>query len=152
MALGCFRLAAGALLLTSAVPASAAYVFNGTEVAIFNFTAGYNIPGINNVSDGNARFYSATSPDFGTVQVRVTGWSLEKVKTGYNSYTTYVRDSKLEVWNGGLGITSGDDDGGANNQHTSDNEGRKDFFLFQFNAPVAFFGAGFNTYSVLGKT
>lgn len=152
MGLGCFRLAAGALLLTSAGPASAAYIFNGTEVAIFNFTAGYNTPGVNNVSDGNARFYSATSPDFGTVHVRVTGWSLEKVKTGYNSYTTYVRDSKLEVWNGGLGITSGDDDGGANNQHTSDNEGRKDFFLFQFNAPVAFIGAGFNTYSVLGKT
>jgi hypothetical protein len=139
---------AGALLMSTAVPASAAYVFNGTEVAIFNFTTGNN----NNLQDGNARFFSATSPDFGTLHVRVTGWSLERVKTGYNSYTSYVRDSKLAVYSGGLGIISGDDDGGANNQHTADNEGRKDFFLFQFNAPVAFIGAGFNTYSVLGKT
>jgi hypothetical protein len=152
-----FRLIAGAFLFAAASPASAAYIFNGTEVAMFDFTKGYNKPGINNVSDGNARIYSATSPDFGTVHVRVTGWSLEKVKTGKDkygnpTYTSYVRDSKLEVWNGGLGITSGDDDGGANNQHTSDNEERKDFFLLQFNAPVAFIGAGFNTYSVLGKT
>ena len=130
----------------SAAPASAAYVFNGTEVAVFDFTTGSNV----GVQDGNARFYSATSPDIGTLDVRVTGWSLERVKTGYNSYTNYVRDSKLMVYSGGLGITSGDDDGGANNQHTADNEGRKDFFVFQFNAPVAFISATFNTYSVLG--
>ena len=153
MALSAVRLAAGAILLGAASPASAAYVFNGTEVAIFNFTTGNN----NNLQDGNARFYSATSPDFGTVQVRVTGWSLEKVYAGKDKYgnavyTNYVRDSKLAVYSGGLGIISGDDDGGSYNQHTSDNEGRKDFFLFQFNAPVAFIGAGFNTYSVLGKT
>lgn len=82
--------------------------------------------------------------------MRVTGWSLERVKTG-STYTSFVRDSTLAVYSGGLGIISGADNGGTYNQHTADNEGRKDFFLFQFNAPVAFIGAGFNTYSVLGQ-
>jgi hypothetical protein len=148
-----FRLIAGAFLFAAASPASAAYIFNGTEVAMFDFTKGSN----NNVQDGNARYYSATSPDFGTVQVRVTAWSLEKVKTGRDKYgrdvyANYVRDSKLMVYDGGLGIISGDDDGGSSNQHTADNEGRKDFFMLQFNAPVALISATFNTYSVLGKT
>ena len=152
MGLRRFRLIAGAILSISSAPASAAFIFNGTEVAVFDFTAGWNQSGINNVQDGNARFYSATSPDIGTIKVRVTGWSVERVKTGYSSYTNYVRDSKLNVYSGGLGVTSGDDDGGANNQHTIDNEGRKDFILLQFNAPVSLISATFNTYSVLGTT
>src|SRR5687767_8803123 len=85
MGLHVFRLTAGAILLAAAGPASAAYVFNGTEVAIFNFTTGNNT----GIQDGNARFYSATSPDFGTVHARVTGWSLDPQGT--------VRDSKLAV-------------------------------------------------------
>jgi hypothetical protein len=148
MGLGPVRLLAGTMMLTSASPSLAAYVIPQVQPAVFNFTVGSNA----NIQDGNARFYSATSPDIGAVNVRVTGWSLEKVKTGKNSYTTYVRDSKLMVYDGGLGVISGDDDGGGSNQHTADNEGRKDFILFQFDRKVKFVGATFNTYSVLGQT
>lgn len=142
------RLIAGAMLLSTSGPALAAYIVPQVQPAVFNFTVGNN----NNVQDGNARFYSATSPDVGTVKARVTGWSLERVKTGYNSYTTYVRDSKLMVYSGGLGVISGDDGTGSNGEHTIDNEGRKDFLLLQFDRKVKIVGATFNTYKVSGKS
>nr|WP_254447510.1 PEPxxWA-CTERM sorting domain-containing protein [Sphingomonas sp. ID1715] len=64
----------------------------------------------------------------------------------------YVRDSKLMVYDGGLGVISDDDAGGADNRHTIDNSVRKDFILLQFNAPVKLMSATFNTFSVLGGT
>jgi hypothetical protein len=109
--------------------------------AVFDFTVGSN----SNISNGNSRIFTATSPDLGTFKVRATGWSLEKV--GSN---TYVRDSRLMVYDGGLAVISDDDNGGDNNQHTIDNEGRRDFVILQFDKPVALMTARFNTYSVLG--
>lgn len=129
--------AATACATSYAGPASAA-----KTPAVFNFTVGSN----NNISDGNARIFSATSPDLGMFRVRATGWSLEKV-----GQTTYVRDSKLMVYDGGLGVISGDDNNGADNQHTIDNYNRKDFVLLQFDKPVALMTATFNTFSVLNK-
>jgi hypothetical protein len=131
--------AAAAFTMTYEGSASAAL----PTPAVFNFTVGSN----NNISDGNARIFTATSPDLGLFKVRVTGWSLEKVGT-----TTYVRDSKLMVYDGGLGVTSGDDDNGANNQHTIDNDTRKDFVILQFDKPVALKTATFNTFSVNGAS
>lgn len=118
---------------------SGASAFGTKTPAVFNFTVGSNT----NISDGNARIFSATSPDLGVFKVRATGWSLEKVNG-----VTYVRDSKLMVYSGGLGVTSGDDNNGANNQHTIDNYTRKDFVILQFDKPVALMTATFNTFQV----
>ncbi|HEU4969598.1 PEPxxWA-CTERM sorting domain-containing protein [Sphingomonas sp.] len=128
--------AAASLAMTYEGSASAA-----PAPAVFDFTVGSNY----NISDGNARIFTATSSDLGVFKVRATGWSLEKV-----GQSTYVRDSKLLVYDGGLAVVSGDDNGGDNNQHTIDNEGRKDFVILQFDKPVALMSARFNTYSVLG--
>lgn len=111
--------------------------------AVFDFTTGNN----NNISNGNSRIFSATSPDLGTFKVKVTAWSLETV-----GQSTFVRDSKLMVYDGGLGVISDDDAGGADNRHTIDNSVRKDFLLLQFDAPMSLISATFNTYSVLGGT
>ncbi|WP_327459450.1 PEPxxWA-CTERM sorting domain-containing protein [Sphingomonas sp.] len=126
----------------SVASASAAYAAMPIP-AVFNFTVGSN----SNVQDGNARIFSATSPNLGTFKVRATAWSLEKIGTN-----TFVRDSKLMVYDGGLGVISGDDGNGDNNRHTIDNSVRKDFILLQFDAPVRLLTATFNTYSVLGGT
>lgn len=131
------KIAAGAALLIAAMPAKAATLIP----AVFNFTTGSNY----NVQDGNARIFTATSPTLGTFRVRVTGWSLERVNG-----TTYIRDSKLMVYSGGLGVISGDDDGGSNNQHTIDNSERRDFIILQFDKHVRPISATFNTYSVNG--
>jgi hypothetical protein len=135
-------LAAVAAACGSVTIGSAASAFTPIP-AVFNFTTGNN----NNISDGNARIFSATSPNLGTFRVRVTAWSLEKV-----GQITYVRDSKLMVYSGGLGVISGDDGNGDSNRHTIDNSVRKDFVLLQFDAPVRTLTATFNTYSVLGGT
>ena len=111
--------------------------------AVFDFTVGSN----SNISNGNSRIFSATSPNLGTFKVRATAWSLEKIGS-----VTYVRDSKLMVYDGGLGVISDDDANGADNRHTIDNSVRKDFVLLQFDAPVRLLTATFNTYSVLGGT
>lgn len=109
--------------------------------AVFNFTVGNN----DNLSDGNARIFSATSAQFGSFQVRATAWSLETIGND-----TFVRDSKLMVYDKGLGVISGDDQNGDNAQHTVDNSKRRDFILFQFNRPVQLISATFNTFNVLG--
>jgi hypothetical protein len=138
------RLNRWAVLAVSATVFATAY--EGSALAktpaVFNFTVGSNT----NIADGNARIFSATSPDLGLFKVRATGWSLEKVNG-----VTYVRDSKLMVYSGGLGVTSGDDNGGSDNQHTIDNDTRKDFILLQFDKPVALMTATFNTFSVKGQ-
>lgn len=130
--------ASAAALVAIAAPAQAAE----PTPAIFSLNTGNN----NNVTDGNARFFSATSAQLGTYNVRVTAWTLQKVNN-----VTYIRDSKLMVYNpAGLAIISGDDNGGDNNQHTIDNEGQKDFLVLQFDRNVKLTTAKFTTYSVLG--
>ena len=111
--------------------------------AKFDFTQGSN----SNISNGNVRIFTATSPNQGVFQVRATAWSLETVNNN-----TFVRDSKLMVYDGGLGVISDDDANGANNRHAFDNSVRKDFVLLQFDKPVRLLNATFNTYSVLGGT
>lgn len=139
MTIKAFGILAGAMLLAGAQPALAATLIP----AVFDFTTGSN----HNISDGNARFFSATSPTLGTFNVRATAWSLETVNGN-----TYVRDSKLMVYDGGLGVISNDDGNGDQNRHTIDNNVRKDFILLQFDKHVRFISATFNTYSVRGAT
>jgi len=130
--------AALAATIAMAAPAQAALI-----PAVFDFTTGSN----NGVLDGNARIFTATSSQLGTFKVRATGWSLETTNAG-----TFVRDSKLMVYGGGLGVISGDDGNGDQNRHTIDNSVRKDFILLQFNRKVQLVSATFNTYSVSGST
>lgn len=132
----------GAAALAATTPAQATTLIP----AVFNFTS--NNSNINNgVVDGNARQYFATSPDVGPFNLRVTAWSLETVNG-----VTYVRDSKLMVYSGGLGIISGDDGTGSNNRHTIDNHTRKDFLILQFDRNVQLTSATFNTYGINGGT
>jgi hypothetical protein len=135
-----FKALSAALAASFAIvaPAQAALI-----PAVFNFTTGNN----NNVNNGNARVFSAVSPQLGTFNVRVTGWSLETTAQG-----TFVRHSKLMVYDGGLGVISGDDGNGDNNRHTIDNHTRKDFLILQFDRKVQFVTATFNTYAVNGGT
>ncbi len=122
-----------------AAPAQAATVIP----AIFDLIVGNN----NQVQDGNARFFSATSPTLGTYNVRATGWSLET-----NALGMFVRDAKLMVYSSGLGVISSDDGDGSQNRHSIDNNGRKDFVLLQFDRQVRLTSATFNTFSVMGAT
>ena len=142
MKLGVLSTAAAYAILSFAVASGAASAANPTP-AVFDFTTGSN----NNISNGNARFFSATSPQLGTYNVRVTGWSLETTSQG-----TFVRNSKLMVYDGGLGVISGDDGNGDQNRHTIDNSVRKDFIILQFDREVELVSATFNTFSVLNGT
>lgn len=132
-------LAAAVAAIVISAPAPAALV-----PAVFNFASNN---ANNSVNDGNARIFTATSSQLGTFRVRVTGWSLETTSQG-----TFVRDSKLMMYDGGLGVLSGDDGDGGNNRHTIDNHTRKDFLILQFDRKVQFVTATFNTYSVNGGT
>jgi hypothetical protein len=134
------RLFASAIMLVFAAPALATTVLNQ---AVFDFTTGSNY----GVRAGDPRYFDAVSPLYGTFRTRVTAWSLKTVGS-----TTTIYASKLMVYPGGLGIISGDDGTGDQNQHTIDNHGRKDFLLFQFNMPTILLSATFNTYSVKGGT
>lgn len=114
--------------------------------AIFDFTVGWNSNNINNVANGNARIFHATSPDLGAYSVRATAWTL---KTSDNK----VYASKLMVYDGGLGVISSlsnDDAGGANGKHQIDNHVNKDFVLLQFSRQVKLTGAVFNAYDLSG--
>lgn len=92
-------------------------------------------------NDGNGRIFTAVT---GTEQinVRVSGWS-------YNG--TKVLDSYVGLFSAGLGVTSGDDNGGAGGQHTIDNEGRWDFLIFQFDSLVQLDTAKFAPFNISGK-
>lgn len=140
----------GAKAFLTAMAFSTAAVMGGAPAqsatlipAVFDFTVGNN----NNVSNGNSRIFTATSPQLGTFKVRVTAWSLETV--GSN---TFVRESKLMVYDGGLGVISGDDGDGGSGRHTIDNSVRKDFIVLQFDRKVQLMDATLNTYSVLNGT
>jgi hypothetical protein len=135
-------LACASLLLALASPAQAVTFFPGQ--AVFDFTVGSN----SNIVNGNERFFTAISaPGDPIRKVRVTAWSLHTVGS-----IQYVRDSKLMVYSGGLGVISDDDNGGSSNQHTIDNSKRKDFIILQFDQPLRLLSATFNTYSVLGTS
>ena len=102
-----------------------------------------NLSGNSNVSgtDGNGRFFTGTNGGT-TVNVRVSGWSLDG---------STVRDSFLGAFGPGVGVTSGDDNGGANNLHVIDNQTRRDFILLQFDQAVRFASGTFTTYNVGGE-
>ncbi len=114
--------------------------------AVFNFTTGWNSNNINNVANGNARIFHATSPDLGAYSVRATAWTLK-------TSDSKVYASKLMVYDGGLGVISSlsnDDAGGADGKHQIDNHVNKDFVLLQFSRQVKLTGAVFNTYNLSG--
>ncbi len=119
------------------MPAQAATVlFNfGSSTGQANFGA---LSG----TDANGRTYTATSGAT-TVKVRASGWS-------YNG--TILQDSFLGAFGGGLGVTSGDDNAGADNKHTVDNQTRRDFILLQFDQKVSLTSAVFNAFKITGQS
>lgn len=92
-----------------------------------------------NGTHGNARSFTATN-GVDTVRVRVTGWSI----TGGRIF-----DSFLGAYGSGLGVTSGDENGGSST-HVTDNQNRPDFMIFQFDQAVELVGGRFSTFSVNG--
>lgn len=91
-------------------------------------------------NDGNGRIFKGMN---GTelINVRVSGWSFDGSR---------VQDSYVGLFEQGLGVTSGDDNGGWGNQHTIDNKGRWDFLIFQFDTPVQLASATFSPYKISG--
>ena len=116
--------------LALAAPASAAEV-------VLGMTGNSGVSG----ADGNGRFFSGSNGGT-TVNVRASGWSIEG---------TTVRDSFLGAFGTGLGVTSGDDAGGAGNRHVTDNQTRRDFILLQFDQAVQLVSGKFTTYELGGQ-
>lgn len=76
-----------------------------------------------------------------TVQVRVTGWST----TGTGSSSTVTKGG-VNVYTNGLGVMNSSGD----SSHTIDNNGYKDFLIFQFDQPVEMESAKFTAYNMGG--
>ena len=114
--------------------------------AVFDFTQNWASNGINNVANGNARVYQATSADLGVFNVRATAWTLK-------TSDSKVYASKLMVYDKGFGVISSlsnDDENGASGKHQIDNHVNKDFILLQFDRQVKLTGAVFNTFDLSG--
>lgn len=103
-------------------------------------TVVFDFPGSSAVdgTHGNIRQFSETSGST-TINVRVSGWRVSG---------TTVYDSFLGVFGGGLGVTSGEDEAGARNLHTTDNYAGRDFILLQFDRAVRLDSARFNAFKV----
>jgi hypothetical protein len=135
-----------AMLMSFAGASAASAALPEKAPAVFDFTVGHNSSGINNVANGNARIYHATSPDLGAYSIRATAWTL---KTSDNK----VYASKLMVYSGGLGVISSlsnDDGTGSGGKHQVDNHVNKDFILLQFSRQVKLTSAVLNTYDLSG--
>ncbi len=128
-----FKLAAVALACAvSSISAHAATV-------VFDF------PGASSAVDGthgNVRQYSETSGST-TINVRVSGWRVDG---------STILDSFLGQFSSGLGVTSGSDEAGARNLHTTDNHAGRDFILLQFDRAVRLDQARFNAFKVRGNS
>ncbi len=122
-------LSASALALVTAPAANAASFF-------FNLVGNSALDG----TDGNARFFSATTAGK-TINVRATAWSVS---------SSVVRNAFLGAYGSGLGVTNRSEGSGGGNSHTTDNSGGTDFILFQFDKPVEFLSAKFTTYQLSG--
>jgi hypothetical protein len=109
---------------------------NAAQVGI-NFTGSSATSG----TDGNARIFTGAANGT-TVRVRATGWSLEG---------NTLRDSYLGAFGGGLGVTSGDENG-SGNTHVIDNQNRYDFVILQFDQAVQLTAATFNGFAFGGTT
>lgn len=117
------------LLSLATVPAAQAATF------FFNLVGNSALDG----TDGNARLFSATTAGT-TINVRATAWS---VSSGV------VRNAFLGAYGNGLGVTNrGEGDGSSGNSHTTDNSGRTDFILFQFDKQVEFLSGRFTGYEL----
>lgn len=114
-------------------------VMAGASSAEAVTTITFNLTGNSATSGADANVRTFTGSD-GISKVRVTGWSI----TG-----NLVRDSYLGAYSSGLGVTSGDENGG-NNTHVTDNQNRIDFLLFQFDQKVEFVSGKFTTFAVNG--
>lgn len=115
--------------LSLAAPVSAAEV-------ILGLTGNSEISG----AHGNGRFFSGANGTT-TVNVRASGWSIDG---------STIRDSFLGAYGPGLGVTSGDDEGGYQNTHVIDNLTRRDFVLLQFDQAVQLVSGNFTTYRLPG--
>lgn len=116
-------LAAAALASTPA--AAVSYVFDLTGA--HSTTAA-------SANQGKAFTYgSITDP---TLQVKVTGWSID-TKATTSTTDDIVTKATIALYSGGLGVTNRKEDGTSPN-HALDNgtEGMVDFLLFQFNRDV----------------
>jgi PEP-CTERM motif len=128
-----FKISASFLCLVSPVMIQAAHAGE----FLFTFAAGTQVSNSSN-SDGNGRVFKAVT---GTsdVKVRVSGWSYDGSK---------VLDSFGGLYSAGLGVTSADDNGGNNGQHTIDNEGQWDFIILQFDEIVKLKSARFTPFLI----
>ena len=87
----------------------------------------------------DSKTFTATSGSQ-TLSLRATAWSISG---------NTIRESTLGAYGqNGLGVISGDDDGGTYNQHTVDNQGRTDFLILQFDRPVELNSAVFTAFNL----
>lgn len=97
--------------------------------------------GVNGSFGNSLGFFAANDS---TLQLKVTGWQS-------NQSTNAIRSAYLGAYGGGLGVTGGDDQSGANNLHQIDNVGGfTDFLLLQFNRAVSLSGVNLNLYQLSG--
>lgn len=121
---------AGRLLLL----ATAAALFGAAPASATSFFFSLNTSGT-----FDSKTFTATTGSE-TLKVRATGWSISGTK---------VRESTLGGYGAnGLGVTSGDDDGGTYNQHTVDNQDRTDFIILQFSKPVELSSGVFTAFNL----
>jgi hypothetical protein len=131
-----------AVAAAAALSTSAQAALPERAPAVFDFTVGSN----SNVQNGNARIFSASSPELGAYSVRATAWTLR-------TSDSRIFASKLMVYDGGLGVISSlsnDDDNGNSGKHQIDNHINKDFILLQFSRQVKLTSAVLNTYDLSG--
>ena len=96
--------------------------------------------------DGNVRKFTTTASDGSIVNVRATAWTIKG--GGWNSGDH--DQAFLGLYDGGLGVTaagsvgsggdgngSGNNAGGAQGRHTTDNAGSKDYIVLQFDQLVS---------------
>lgn len=122
-------LSASMLALATAPAANAATFF-------FDLSGNSSLDG----TDGNARFFSATSGS-ATINVRATAWSVS---------SNIVRNAFLGAYGNGLGVTNRNEGSGGGNSHTTDNSSGTDFIILQFDKPVEFISGRFTTYQLSG--
>ncbi len=143
-------LIAGAAFAMATQANAASFFFDLTN------TAGQAHAGALTGTFGNARNYAVTLPG-ATLHLQVTGWTVNNSAaspinlTSATSLASTVSSSFVGAFSGGLGVTNSNDNSGNNNQHTTDNFRGVDFFLLEFDAPVALAGIGQTAY-VLANT
>lgn len=126
-----------AALYALAISGSVGITSANAATYVFGLTGSSSTTG----SHANSRTYSATQGS-NTLNLRVTGWSL----TAANA-AGVVKDSFLGAFSSGLGVTSNGETG-SGNTHIADNQGRYDFFIFQFDQAVQLVSGTFTPFTL----